>query len=471
MKQILDNVISENQIWDLHIHTCECPKGTSEFSSLTCENYISKLIEIIKNYPLLKMISFTDHNYISTNVYKEFLNRKTDITLIVGIEVDVFLEEKSRETNDFKHLIFYFDSDKFDIDKDSIKINTFLETQPVILHEFLNFLISEIQVPFLISPHFMKQDKRSINYNWDEENTRKNLFKYIDQMCCFWETSNNSNIQNAIKFLEDFDCDNKVSVISFSDSNNFTKLENYLKNPNQYFSALPNFNGIRMVGSDCRRISFAHQELKDVDKGKYIGYVIQGTNKICFCNKLNSIIGGRGSGKSILLDGIAFNLNNVISRERLKEDRIEFIQKQDFKVYDMNNNELLNHNFQFDYFDQGYVYELFNQKDDTSIVSYFNDEFTKLDEFNVDDTRALIRESICIEKKKNNIVSDNVVALISKITLTSTDDIDKIPKNKKISFVEYIDSKSAKDLLNKPAIMPSVLVDNKEIKDKKKRAN
>ena len=253
------SIISDNSIWDLHIHTCKCPKASDEFGKLNIDDYINKLVDIIKNYSDLKMISFTDHNVINADVYKAFLDKKIDITLLVGIEVDTFLDENDKDANNFKHIIFYFDNNLFDLDEHSKKINDKLNKQPILLFNFLDFLITEIKVPFLISPHFIKQGKRGIDSILNnEDNIKKHIDKYIDQMCCFWETSNNSNIQRAIDFLKDFDKDEKISIIAFSDSNNFSKLTNYLDKPHQYFSALPTFNGLRLAGTDCRQIGRAH---------------------------------------------------------------------------------------------------------------------------------------------------------------------------------------------------------------------
>ncbi len=189
-----ESIVFQNSIWDLHIHTCMCPKASSEFAGMPVDKYIDGLIGIFKDYQDLKMISFTDHNKINTEVYKAFSDKKTGINLLIGIEVDVFLSVEDQKANKYKHVIFYFDNTKFDLDKHANKINEKLNCKAILLFDFLNFLITDIKVPFLISPHFLKQGKRGVDYDWDEEATKKNIDKYIDQMCCFWEASNNSNI-------------------------------------------------------------------------------------------------------------------------------------------------------------------------------------------------------------------------------------------------------------------------------------
>ena len=103
-------IVENSSIWDLHIHTCKCPKGNDEFSKLSVKDYVDGLVKLFKNYPLLKMISFTDHNFISEEVYNEFISKNTGIEIIYGIEVDTYLskedEQKDAKHNNYKHVIF-----------------------------------------------------------------------------------------------------------------------------------------------------------------------------------------------------------------------------------------------------------------------------------------------------------------------------------------------------------------------------
>lgn len=98
----MKRVINDSSIWDLHIHSCKSPKSSGEFQKMCVTDFIDKLLEIFSDYPELDLISFTDHNYISYDVYKEFLARKTNINLIPGIEIDVSIDG----IKDSKHLVF-----------------------------------------------------------------------------------------------------------------------------------------------------------------------------------------------------------------------------------------------------------------------------------------------------------------------------------------------------------------------------
>ncbi len=468
-----DRIINENYIWDLHIHTCDCPKGSSEFSKLKLDDFLDKIIELFSRYKDLKMISFTDHNFISADVYKGFLSRKTGISIIPGIEVDIYLDEKAEKKNDFKHIIFYFDDRKFDLDKHSKMINDKLNNKPIKIYDFLDFLITEMKdVPFLISPHFMKQEPRCIDISWSSpEKTNKEIDKYMDQLFCFWEASGISNISRAIEFLKDFDKDNKVSIIAFSDSNNIAKLENYLKNPPQYFKALPNFEGLRMVGSDFRRIYPNKFSINESDAGKYIGKIIQGDNEVTFSSSLNTIVGGRGSGKSLLIDGMALYLNPNISDEELilSEDRVNYINQMKFKVFDFKGEELKNHSFKFDYYNQGYINHLFDKNSDIVSSHYFKDEFNKLEKKDIAIIKSNILQSLNYKSIQPGTLDENIVSITSKVK-----HINESKKEFKISSIKVdkpiddLDFSKISEALDKPAITPKELIGIDTVKKAKK---
>lgn len=470
----LDSVVENDSIWDLHIHTCKCPKGSSDFVKLSVDKYVSSLANIFKNHPDLKMISFTDHNRINDEVYKAFDACKTGIKLIVGVEVDVYLTSSDVEEKVYKHIIFYFDDEKFDMDADSKRINEYLQEKTdskgaVLLHEFLDFLITEIKKPFLLSPHFMKQRKRGIEYNWDEDETKKNIDKYIDQMCCFWETSNNTNIQRAIDLLKEFDKGDRVSVISFSDSNNFEKLRNYLDNPCQYFHSLPTFNGLRLAESDCRRISFSKKVVTRNDKACCLGKITQGDDNVVYLSSgLNSIVGGRGSGKSLFLDGIALFLNRDKVQSIFKEqsdDRVDYLDKLQVKAFDMNGCDLASHSFHFDYYNQGFAQELFKKNSDLMTSQYFKEKFDGLKNFDTASTKANILEEI----KCDAFVSgsfENITSLATKVIKINDGKCEiKFKKMKKGNdALTYKDFKDVYDYLCKKKFIPDQLKNNENIK-------
>ena len=256
-------IVLQSAIWDLHIHTCCCPKATDEYKNMKIDKYVDELLKIFNKHENLQMISFTDHNQISIEVYNEFYSRESSINLIPGIEVDTLLPNVEK----MKHLIIYFNLNKYNYEEFAKELNKFLKGQtPIEIEKLLNFLI-EKRIQFVVSPHAFKQKERGINFEWnDEQSVKENSHKFMDQFFCFWESSGESSIANATKFLNEFNIEDRISIISFSDSNNLKKLTSYLENPTQYFNCLPNFKGLQLAGTDCRRIV---KEPQNIDESNY----------------------------------------------------------------------------------------------------------------------------------------------------------------------------------------------------------
>ena len=458
-----EKIINEGSIWDLHIHTCACPKESSEFSRLSVHDYIDKLMEIFEKYPKLRLISFTDHNKISKEVYDEFKGRKSNINFVVGIEVDINLNKNDKN---YKHLIFYFDPEKFNFDEHAKAINDKLEKGVPEISEFLSFLTQKIRVPFLISPHAFKQDKRGIVYEWSSnEIVEEQAHLYMDQFFNFWEAGGYSEIEKTIAFLNEFLNGKKISVISFSDSNNFSKLQEYLNNPPQYFNSLPTFNGMRMAGSDVRRITKNCYCVSEDDRPSFIGKIVINGKNIEVSPKLNTIIGSRGSGKSLFLDKIYMSLHNENDNIGFfkNKDRMNFIASQQMELYDMNNN-LLNTNFYVDYYDQGYISKVFENKDSLINTDYFGSEMSKIPDFNIEMEKGKLIEALSFVKSNANKSTENIVSLIQRIPILNDNTKNyknfKIIKSSILEFIEYDDF-----LTKTRRIFPKSIIDEIEIDD------
>lgn len=466
-----EKIVLHSAIWDLHIHTCMCPKASSEFKGMSISNYIDKLLLVFADYPNLEMISFTDHNQISFDVYKEFLSRDTNIKVIPGIEVDVKLDN----SEDIKHLIVYFNMDIVEFETFSKNLNQFLvEKIPIKIEDLLNYLV-EKECEFVLSPHAFKQEKRGFESDWTSpEVVKEQSHKYMDQFFCFWETSGQSNIANATKFLKDFALEDRVSIISFSDSNNFQKLSNYLKQPTQYFNCLPNFKGLQLAGTDCRRIVKDYEAIDESNFGNLIGTLNFDGIDIKLSPKLNAIVGGRGSGKSLLLDSSALTLKPKLDEDNtmIKANRKEYINTFNVKVKNYDNNEFIVDTFNFDYFNQSYVSEIFNNNDpNTAIKSYFKDEFEAIEDIDrdaiIENLKQVYKEIIKEDKieKLNNISSLSEKYIINKnskikINLAKKDLI----KGKTIDFKDYDDL--YKNIINNKEIVPKELNTSEEISKK-----
>ena len=462
-------ICMHSAIWDLHIHTCKCPKVSGTFKKMSVSEYVDDLLEIIKKYPILEMISFTDHNQISIDVYKEFYSRNYNITLIPGIEVDIELEGIKHP----KHLIIYFNLDRSNYQEISEKINIFLNKKtPIKIETFLDFLVG-LNVEFVVSPHAFKQGKRSIDHDWTSpEIVHREAHKYMDQFFCFWEASGQSSIVEAKKFLEDFELDSRIAVISFSDSNTYEKFEKYLQSPNQFFNALPNFKGLQMVGTDCRRIVRSYKNIREDNVGNLIGKIRINTSEIKLSPKLNVIIGGRGSGKSLLLDSIALNLDSKIDETNkiINQNRKKFLDSFNVSIEKYNGDIFRKNSINFDYFNQSYVTKIFDNPNPSDVIrTYFKEEFDGIDDINVDSILSTIKtnykeflSSISFEKL------DNISSFIEKYPAINNSklaiNISRKNKSKETTIVYPEYANSYKAILGNKSIVPRQLSKSNNIK-------
>lgn len=461
----MDKIVRENSIWDLHIHTNQCPKGSGEFSKMSTKEYVDNLLEIFKSHNDLTLISFTDHNQISYEVYKEFMNRETSICLLPGIELDVLFPEEK----ECKHVIFYFNK-KIDTNFEVFakNINNFINKWNGDIYKILDYLISK-RIDFVISPHAFKQGKRSINSNWNDElKAEENAHKYMDQFYCFWEAGGHSEISRSVAFLKDFLIDERISIVSFSDSADSKKLSAYLNDPTQYFKSLPSFKGLQLVATDCNRISNKKIKINENNKGNLIGKIKFNEQNIYLSDGLNTIIGGRGSGKSLLVDAL---YNSLYPKNEIAQNRKDFISKYQMKIYNFNDDEIKPNSFKVDYYEQAYVSKIFNSENSSKeIEKYFHSAFVDK-EMEIDENIIItkIKETFSeLLKKYDELEEENISSLVSQYR-KEVDESLKLPltKNSKVKYNELplMEHTQQYETLIGKNVMPKELKNNSRVND------
>ena len=463
----------EGRIWDLHIHSCRCPKAQASYKDMTITEYLDDLVPFLEGYERLDMISFTDHNHISFELYKEFYGRSTRIKLLPGIEIDIKLDPDGVS----KHLVVYFDCME-DIDKLerlSANVNALMKGQykrahssaaegerseapraeavsdknPIYIGDLLSNLI-DMKVPFLVSPHAMKQGQRAIDYDWQvdvEDPANRDVDKYLDQFFCFWETSGQSSIARVISFLQEIDREDRLSIIAFSDSHAHErdKLKAYLDKPPQYFRALPSFNGVKMAGTEFTRILKRPEEIPTDECGRYLGKIEFSGNEITLSPRMNAIIGSRGSGKSLLLDAVAMHLGCSI---KIPDSRRKYIAGFTCSVENYSGTETLPGSFHVDYFGQNYVAQLFNKSGkayNDDLKSYFKEAFDAIND--IPTTEIKSQNEIAFTNNLSQEITEepeNISGLVDKYVIDDGDKLDlKIAKknrekvDKKLSEFKY----------------------------------
>lgn len=436
----MDKILREPNIWDLHIHT---PLGTptkKNYGGVSAEEFVDELIKIYRNEDKkIGMISFTDHNKINVEAYEAFRN-KSDIAIIPGIEVDVYLTEGAKDS---KHIIFYFDEKELSNISDLQKLieGYIKKKEKVYFEDFVMYLI-ENKKKFAVSPHAFKQGKRGINYEWTTEDTAdRGTSEFSGLFFPFWEAGGKSDICKAIEFLKEQsgEEENQQAVIAFSDSADYKKIKDYIENPHQYFLCLNSFKGLLLAGSDRSRIIYEYEDRPKNNPSEKIKKIILSNdlkkinqkNKIelQLSDRLNVIVGGRGKGKSALLDAIVYKIDNRKIEDR---SRASFVKKFDMQITNFNDTELAS-DTNIVYFSQSYINKLFDGNSQEKFEKFFEKQFAESESVSsgISDIKMILERTEEISSVDDLNVADdlkNIVSIGKKLTNLSI-------KNKKTKKV------------------------------------
>lgn len=419
----MNKILRKANIWDLHIHTPLGTKTRKNYGGVSAETFVDEIIKIYsKSENEIGMISFTDHNKINVEAYDLF-RQKSDIAIIPGIEVDVFLNESAPSS---KHVIFYFDETELDnLSELKEVIEEFIENNPKVYFEPFVLELIYKKKRFAISPHAFKQDKRGIDYDWfDETAAEKGTTKFSGLFFPFWEAGGKSDICKAIEFINEQygEEENKQAVIAFSDSADYDKLKKYIENPYQYFLCLNSFKGLLLAGSDRDRIIYKFEDRPEENPSQKIKSIVFSDNlgkikndnsnkvEIELSDRLNVIVGGRGKGKSALLDAIVYAINDKKIEDRY---RLNLVKKFHMKISNFNDNSLPS-DTNILYFSQAYINKLFDGKSQEKLGQFFEKQFSENIEISdsISDIKAQIESAERHEKTDDINVSDDLKNII-----------------------------------------------------------
>lgn len=432
----MEKIVRKSNIWDLHVHTpYKYNQSSNSFSNDNSDDFVEKITNILNNPDnnKLGMISFTDHNYFNLEVYTKFkekiesLNLK--ITIIPGIELDLYMLHNNSVK---KHILFYFPEDT-DLERLNEILNNYISTkinasEKIYFDDFINYLFDE-NFKFAISPHAFKQGTRGIESEWmDEERNRQRISLFSSSFFVFWEASK-SGIVKAREYIEEFYDDSSLSITNFSDSKNYENFEQYLQNPFQYFYSLNCFKGMMLVSSEKSRVTEFVQQIDEEKKNQKIKTIIFNNdieNSIELSDRLNVIIGGRGKGKSILLDkiGLFFKCNSHIRTIPLRKN---FLDSFNINIKNFSNAEMSD-DLELRYLNQAYINELFNDESSKKIESYFSSEFNQVRIESSEIVKQKLKQLMNLDDESepqqvniNNIVSKLQKNIKPKISLIEND--------------------------------------------------
>jgi hypothetical protein len=273
---------------DLHIHTI------ATVSDKAFEFDLSKLKEYTKKLEI-DAIAITNHNVFDFKQYNEIV-KELDITVFPGIEIDL---ERG-------HLLLIADnkdlSEINDFAKKCERVSALINTKDdyITLQEFNE--IFTVLDKFLLIPHYQKNPIIS-----------NDIISQIKTLISAGEVSSYKKFKTCIK-----DQENLVPVI-FSDTRYFSTMKNFSTQQTYVDLEEITLNGIKSCLTDKQKVFLTKEEGNNFFQATDDGLMLS--------TGLNVILGERSTGKTVTLEKIFYNHENVKYIEQfslLQNDKQKF---------------------------------------------------------------------------------------------------------------------------------------------------
>lgn len=210
------------------------------------------------------------------------------------------------------------------------------------------------------------EDLSSINWRSQEHMVRKSLYQETN----LFFTSNENTISFGLgkkhSSINDFIDEFKTlkACIHGSDAHSEEKLFNPDYNRYCWIKADPTFEGLKQITYEPEsRVRIQQSKPEEKSLYKTIDYILLDEdkfwkNKINLNQNLNVIIGGRGTGKSTLLNSIAIKIKNNLSKDIENQNMLNFLQEHldGITIKWCDNQETVDRDI--DFFYQGKMYDI-----------------------------------------------------------------------------------------------------------------
>lgn len=452
MDETIDNTINENLAnnnysdyfkCDLHIHTDYSSKTkTNDYKGVfDLKKIIDKISEPLYN---IKMFSFTDHNIINVQAYEEYYNDETfnikDRCLLVGVELDIIVDKYLFEkldanvknitcdkkkyhsliifkSNDAKKINETLDqmykkiSDEYN-EKNNVNIDLNDENKNLKcrITSFERFAESFINEDYIVISHGKKDANivdAYISYNNGLSEAQVMVLIGIIN-AVEMSPGNNAKVINQFNkgfqslLDDDFSAKKEVPYVVFSDNHqisSYPKHDSGQQLEKEMFTWIKgnlSFETLRMAFVDPTSRIFVSSEIpclpeKYIEEIKFttINNEKEKEQSIKLSPGINTIIGGRSSGKSLLFNSILYSLSsgkdkskiNDYTKDSNKVIKIESIQSKLNCEVDFKNDNICEINA----FTQEEIIELFENNGEGLKEQL---DFHKLDAIEINDKIA-----------------------------------------------------------------------------------
>lgn len=304
---------------DLHIHT--------DMSKVTKEGDYKGIfsIDILKQKLIehnVEIFALTDHNIINVPAYNEYYSNcsLTDPLLLLGVELDIVVTMLDGSNKDYHSLLIFNISSIEKVKDISFKLENAYTNKGLTDKKKRKLTISEIantfpEEDFFFIPHAGNTKSIIDPYKGQIQNAQKMLLL----MQSAFEKVHEKAIQkynhgfNAV-LRDEFKDKNDVAYIDFSDNHNISKYpcvhtgESEDNHTFFYVKGMKSFETLRLAFIDPESRIKSQSQYEDIKKTKNAIVSIKiethnsmTGNELYFSPHLNVVIGGRSSGKSLLM--------------------------------------------------------------------------------------------------------------------------------------------------------------------------
>lgn len=405
---------------DLHIHT--------DMSSFTKEGDYKGIFscDILKQKLLennVGIFSLTDHNIINVSAYNEYYSScsPTDPLLLLGVELDIFVTMLDGSNKDYHSLLVFNISSIEKVQEISTKLETAYADKGLTDKKSRKLTISEIAMTFpeedfFFIPHAGNTKSIVEPYKGQIQNAQKMLllmqsaFEKVPEKAI---QTYNKGFNSVLR--DEFKDKNDVAYIDFSDNHNISKYpcvhtgESGIDHTFYYVKGMKSFETIRLAFIDPESRIKSQSQYNEIIKSNnaIVSINIETHDSIVggelyFSPHLNVIIGGRSSGKSLLMHIIGSKTDTVRTTTTDIYKDIVNVQKVKIKSkMDVDYKDTTSIGSNIIYINQGDVVRYFEQKklEDLAIKSSKTTEY---------------RSCVEIFKKHKLIVKEHIVNFLDK---------------------------------------------------------
>ena len=363
---------------DLHIHS-DWSKKTKENDYKGNFSVGTLRQKLIDNG--VQIFSLTDHNIINIDAYKEYYEHfdyNTDPLLLIGVELDIVVKNNSTEKT--YHSLLIFNNPKIEY---ALELSQRLEnkySELAVADKERKLTIDEIvslfpEDDFFFIPHAGNTKSIVDSYRGNIEDAQKMVLLMQSAFEKVPEKAKHKYNEGFDKLLyKAFQNKNDYAYIEFSDNHNIEKYPCANKGDDAkmhefyFIKGGKNFETLRLAFIDPKSRIKSNSEVAQINSTtnyieaiKFTGDSILNDNEVSFSPHLNALIGGRSSGKSLMMSVLGGKIDSITvdkSKYKIDYEKVKVKTKLDssfHSVASIQKDEIV-------YIEQGQIVRYFEEK-------------------------------------------------------------------------------------------------------------